>query len=65
MLICWGERDFVFDRHFLAEWERRFPGAEVHRYPDAGHYILEDAAEEVVPLVSSFLDRTTAPTRET
>ena len=43
MLICWGERDFVFDRHFLAEWQRRFPEAEVHSFPDAGHYVLEDA----------------------
>jgi haloalkane dehalogenase len=56
MLICWGERDFVFDRHFLAEWVRRFPEALVHSFPDAGHYILEDAAEEVIPLVSEFLN---------
>ena len=54
MLICWGERDFVFDRHFLAEWMRRFPEAEVHRFPDAGHYLLEDAADRVVPIVHSF-----------
>ncbi len=59
MLICWGELDFVFDRHFLAEWQRRFPGAELHRFPDCGHYILEDAREEVVALISAFLDRTT------
>jgi haloalkane dehalogenase len=58
MLVCWGELDFVFDRHFLAEWERRFPQAEVHRFPDAGHYILEDAQEEVVPLIATFLART-------
>lgn len=58
MLICWGERDFVFDRLFLAEWQRRFPQAEVHRLADAGHYILEDAAAEVIPLITSFLDRT-------
>ena len=57
MLILWGELDFVFDRHFRAEWERRFPGAEVHRFLDAGHYILEDAREEVVPLIASFLAR--------
>ncbi len=56
MLICWGERDFVFDRYFRAEWERRFPEAKVHTFADAGHYILEDAAEEVVPLVSEFLN---------
>lgn len=58
MLICWGELDFVFDRHFLAEWERRFPEAELHRFPDCGHYILEDAKDEVVPLVSAFMERT-------
>jgi haloalkane dehalogenase len=58
MLICWGELDFVFDWHFLAEWRQRFPAAELHTYPDCGHYILEDAKDEVVPLICSFLDRT-------
>jgi haloalkane dehalogenase len=57
MLICWGERDFVFDHHFLDEWMRRFPKAEVHRLPDAGHYVLEDAIEQIVPLVRDFLQR--------
>jgi pimeloyl-ACP methyl ester carboxylesterase len=55
MLICWGLRDFMFDAQFLAEWERRFPDAEVHRFTDAGHYVLEDAADEIVPLVRAFL----------
>ena len=58
--IFWGELDFVFDPSFLAEWVRRFPKAEVHRYPDAGHYILEDMKDEVVPLIENFLD-TTSP----
>jgi haloalkane dehalogenase len=57
-LICWGELDFVFDRHFLEEWQQRFPDAEIHRFPDCGHYILEDAEEEVVPLIKRFLQRT-------
>jgi cis-3-alkyl-4-acyloxetan-2-one decarboxylase len=56
-IICWGERDFVFDRHFLAEWERRLPAAEVHCFADGGHYVMEDAADEIVPLVRRFLDR--------
>ncbi len=55
-LICWGEKDFVFDHHFLAEWERRLPRAEVHRFADCGHYVMEDAADEIVPLVRSFLE---------
>ena len=60
MLICWGEKDFVFDCHFLNEWQRRFPAAEVHRFADCGHYILEDARDEIVPLIVAFLDRTAA-----
>jgi haloalkane dehalogenase len=56
--IFWGEQDFVFDCSFLAEWLRRFPKAEVHRYPDAGHYILEDAHREIIPLIDGFLART-------
>ena len=57
MLICWGEKDFVFDRHFLEEWRRRFPSAEVHTFADAGHFVLEDAGEEIIPLVRDFLKR--------
>lgn len=57
MLICWGQHDFVFDADYLAEWIRRFPAAEVHRFPDAGHYILEDVPEKIIPLVDDFLAR--------
>jgi pimeloyl-ACP methyl ester carboxylesterase len=55
ILICWGMRDFVFDHHFLAEWEKAFPEAEVHRFADAGHYVLEDAGSEILPLIRRFL----------
>jgi cis-3-alkyl-4-acyloxetan-2-one decarboxylase len=55
MLICWGLKDFVFNAAFLAEWARRFPGAEIHAFEDAGHYVLEDIPERIVPLVVDFL----------
>jgi len=55
VLICWGDKDFVFDHHFLEVWRQLYPQAEVHRFADCGHYILEDAAEEIVPLVRRFL----------
>lgn len=56
ILVCWGLRDFVFDRHFLARWRQIYPRAEVREYPDCGHYVLEDAADEIIPLVGAFLD---------
>lgn len=57
LLIGWGLRDFVFDHHFLAEWQRRFPEAEVHAFADCGHYILEDAAAELLPQIETFLQQ--------
>lgn len=56
-LICWGEQDFVFDRDFREEWERRLSRAEVHRFPEAGHYVLEEAPEVIPTLVWDFLSR--------
>jgi haloalkane dehalogenase len=55
MLIGWGLRDIVFDHHFLEEWERRFPKAEVHPFPKAGHYVLEDVGDALIPLIRTFL----------
>ncbi len=55
MLICWGERDFIFDGYFLNEWIRRFPEAQVHRFPEAGHNILEESPEVIARLVRDFL----------
>jgi olefin beta-lactone synthetase len=63
-LICWGMKDFVFDAHFLAEWRRRLPNAEVHEFPDAGHYVLEDAADRIVPLVRDFLSARSDQSRD-
>lgn len=57
VLICWGRKDFVFDDFFLAEWKRRLPEAEVHVFEDAGHYVAEDAHEEIVGLMRTFLSR--------
>jgi pimeloyl-ACP methyl ester carboxylesterase len=55
-LICWGEKDLVFDHHFLSEWERHLPRAVVHRFRDCGHYVLEDARDEIAGLVQGFLE---------
>ncbi|NZA24768.1 alpha/beta fold hydrolase [Luteimonas sp. SJ-92] len=55
--IGWGLRDFVFDRHFLEGFRAALPQAEVHAFEDAGHYVLEDRHEVLVPEIRGFLDR--------
>jgi haloalkane dehalogenase len=54
--LIWGMRDWCFTPDFLARFLDFFPHAEVHRLADAGHYVLEDACEEVVGRVERFLE---------
>jgi len=61
MLIIWGERDWCFTTGFLAEWQKRFPQAEVRRVPDAGHYVVEDAHEQIIPWVREFFAKHPIP----
>jgi pimeloyl-ACP methyl ester carboxylesterase len=55
VLICWGGQDFVFTPEVLQEWVSRWPQAQVHRFADCGHYVLEDASSEIEALVRGFL----------
>ena len=55
IIICWGLKDFVFDNHFLDIWKEKMPHAQVHEFADCGHYILEDASDQVIPLIETFM----------
>lgn len=52
--ILWGGKDFCFNNSFYAEWRRRFPEAQHRYFADAGHYLLEDKGEEILPLLARF-----------
>jgi haloalkane dehalogenase len=57
MLLIWGMQDWCFTPAFLDRFLEFFPSAEVERAQDAGHYVIEDAAERVVPWIESFMVR--------
>ena len=58
VLIVWPMKDLGFRPYILdAYWLKDFPEAEVHRIVDSGHYIQEDAHEQVIPIVERFLAR--------
>jgi haloalkane dehalogenase len=57
VLLVWGMKDWCFTHHFLDRFLEFFPAAEVHRLADAGHYVMEDAPEQVISLVQEFLER--------
>jgi cis-3-alkyl-4-acyloxetan-2-one decarboxylase len=55
MLVVWGGKDPVFTEPFLAGWKERFPQAAVKRVDEAGHYVVEDAYERIIPWMREFL----------
>ena len=54
MLLPWGLKDWVFDESFLNGWKLRFPNAAIRPFPDCGHFLLEEAPDELVPLIRDF-----------
>ena len=54
-LIVWGGKDFCFDDAFYDRWRGTYTAAQCKRIADAGHYVLEDAAAEAIPLIRAHL----------
>jgi len=51
----WGARDWCFTTKFLPKWRGYFPNSRENVYEDAGHYLLEDAGDRIIPAVREFL----------
>jgi haloalkane dehalogenase len=63
-MLVWGMRDWCFRPDCLERFVQIFPQAEVHRFEDCGHYVVEDGHERIVPLLEQFLEPAGAtPTR--
>jgi haloalkane dehalogenase len=56
--LIWGMKDWCFRPECLERLAELFPSAEIHRLEDAGHYVVEDAHERIIPLMDDFLRRT-------
>jgi haloalkane dehalogenase len=59
--LIWGMRDWCFTAVCLQKLEQLFPDAHVHRFEDAGHWVVEDAHERIVPVVDQFLRQNPLP----
>lgn len=54
--MIWGMQDWVFTGEVLDEMTRLIPHASVHRIESAGHYVLEEAREEVIDQIGNFIN---------
>lgn len=59
--LIWGMRDWCFTPACLDRFVSHWPGADVSRLADVGHWVVEDAPEESERLLTEFLGKTAPP----
>ena len=56
--LIWGMKDWCFRPECLRRFQSHWPNADAIEIADAGHYVVEDAVEQVCDSVAKFLRRT-------
>ena len=56
--LVWGMKDWCFRPECLRRFQQHWPAARVEEIETAGHYVVEDAPEQVHKTVSQFLQET-------
>lgn len=46
--VIWGGDDFCFNDHYFRRWQSLLPNAECRYLKGVGHYLIEDAREQVI-----------------
>jgi pimeloyl-ACP methyl ester carboxylesterase len=54
-LVIWGERDLALGIELLEGLDAMAPHVQTHRIPDAGHWVQNEAPEEVNQVLLAFL----------
>ena len=53
-LVVWGTKDFAFRAAERRRWEEVFPHHRTVMLDGAGHYIQEDAAQDIVAAIRDW-----------
>lgn len=54
-LILWGMKDIAFKQKELDRWKSLFPTAQVVCFPEAGHFLQDEAGDQIIPILQEFL----------
>lgn len=57
-LIVWGMKDIAFREKELNRWEQAFPDARTVRLESVGHFVQEEAPDQLAEAVAAFLGDT-------
>ena len=54
-LLIWGMRDWCFTPDCLDRFQQLLPQSEVFELPNVGHWVVEEATDQIVPRLTKFL----------
>jgi haloalkane dehalogenase len=54
-LVLWGMKDPAFGGDALARWKAALTNARIVEFPEAGHFVQEEAPEEAARAIRTFL----------
>jgi pimeloyl-ACP methyl ester carboxylesterase len=54
--LVWGMKDWCFNTSCLKRLQELMPHADAHPIESAGHYVIEEAAEEIIRHLRPFLE---------
>ena len=57
-LLLWGLRDIAFRRKELERWKSELPDFQVNEFHDCGHFLAEEAPNEVASALRTFMSTT-------
>jgi len=55
-LLLWGLKDPILRARHLSRWQELFRDAQTVTFPTAGHFVPEEARDELRPVLERFLD---------
>ena len=55
--MIWGMKDWCFRAECLERFQKVWPHAHSVEIPDAGHYVMEDATDEVLDAINAALEQ--------
>lgn len=53
-MLVWGEEDRIIPAAQAEHWAKLIPGAEVRKFPKAGHLVLDESADAVAAVAGFF-----------
>jgi pimeloyl-ACP methyl ester carboxylesterase len=53
-ILIWGMQDRIFPPKILQLWQEIYPGTPSYEVQNAGHFLQEDAPEEIVAIIKKF-----------